>query len=361
MVVSMGLRMIMILSFRYRLKDGGKRDTLKHLAGQCNFVWNFTNEIIRRRWKESRFYTSRSDLNPLLKGSSKDLEINSQTIQAIAYECLLRVQKSKKQVRFRTGKKNLGWVPFNGQTVKFHGGYIDYNGFRFRLWHHRKIPEGFQIKTGSFSEDARGRWYVNLTCELPDEHWFQSPSPIGTELGLDPGMKTVLTTSEGSKLERENLTKAYAVKLAKAQQHRKKKQIKALHAKIKNSRLDWNHKRSFELAKHYQTIFIGDASPGSLGKTKMAKGVYDAGWYQIKTFLSYKSLRRGGRMLEVNERNSTVTCSSCLEKTGPSGLGGLGIREWTCRGCGAIHDRDVNAAKNILRVGRYTLSLRQNA
>jgi putative transposase len=346
----------MLLTYKFRLKDGTKRKELKTLAGNVNFVWNFSNEIIRRRWKESRFYTSRNDLHVLTKGSSKLLEINSQTIQAVAYECLLRVQKAKKSIRFRTGKKNLGWVPFNGQTVKFHSGYIDYNGHRFRLWQHRQIPEGYQIKTGSFSEDSRGRWYVNLTCEISDENWFQEPAAFGSEIGIDPGMKTVMTTSDGHAHSRNNITRQYAEKLAKAQRHRKKRQTKKINAKIKNSRHDWNHKHSFELAKQYQTIFFGNASSGRLAKSRMAKGIYDAGWHQIKTFLSYKTLRRGGRLLEINERNSTVTCSVCLQKTGPRGLSGLGIRDWSCP-CGAVHDRDVNAATNILRLGRETLSL----
>ena len=346
----------MLLTYRFRLKDGSKRKKLKMLAGNCNFVWNFCNEIIRRKWKESRFYTSKNDLQLLTKGSSTLLEINSQSVQAVAHECLRKVEKHKR-VRFRTGKKNLGWVPFNGQTCKFHGGYIDYNGYRFRLWEHRKIPTGFKIKTGAFSEDSRGRWYVNLQCEIPDDHWFQAPAPFQSEVGIDPGTKTIMTTSDGERFSRENITKKYAEKLSKAQRHRKKRQVKKIQAKIKNSRLDWNHKKSFELAKRYQTIFFGNASSGKLAKTRMAKGVYDAGWYQLKTFLSYKTLRRGGRMLEINERNSTVTCSVCLEKTGPSGLSGLGIREWVCCFCGAVHDRDQNAAKNILRVGRYTLSL----
>ena len=350
----------MLLTYRFRLKDGSRRDELKALAGHVNFVWNFCNDVIRRRWRESRFYTTKSDLQVLVKGSSKLLEINSQTIQAVAHECLLRVQKTRKNVRFRTGRKNLGWIPFNGQTVKFHGGYIDYNGYRLRLWEHRKIPDGFQIKTGSFTEDSRGRWYVNLSCEIPDGNWFQSPSPSGSMVGIDPGMKTVMTTSEGDGFRRDNITRKYAEKLAKAQRHRKKRQTRNIHARIKNSRLDWNHKRSFELAKKYQTIFFGNASSGKLARTRMASGVHDAGWYQIKTFLSYKSLRRGGRMLEVNERNSTVTCSICFQKTGPSGLSGLGIREWSCT-CGAVHDRDFNAARNILRLGHETLSLGQMA
>ena len=241
----------MLLTYRFRLKDGTRRKELKTLAGNVNFVWNFSNETIRRRWKESRFYTS----------------------QAVAYEGLLRVQKARKSIRFRTGKKNLGWIPFNGQTVKFHAGYIDYNGYRFRLWQHRQIPEGFQIKTGSFSEDSRGRWYVNLTCEISDENWFQEPASFGSEIGIDPGMKTVMTTSDGHAFSRDNITKQYAEKLAKAQRHRKKRLIKKINAKIRNCRQDWNHKKSFELAKQYQTVFFGNASSGKFAKTKMAKGV----------------------------------------------------------------------------------------
>ncbi|MDQ3232195.1 MAG: hypothetical protein M3Q07_10275, partial [Pseudobdellovibrionaceae bacterium] len=84
----------MILTYKCRLKDGTRRNELRTLAGNVNYVWNFTNEVIRRRWNESRFYTSKNDLHRLTKGASKLLEINSQSIQAVAYECLLRVQKT---------------------------------------------------------------------------------------------------------------------------------------------------------------------------------------------------------------------------------------------------------------------------
>ena len=205
----------MLLTYKFRLKDGTKRQELKLLAGNVNFVWNFSNSVIRKRWQTSRFFTSKNDLHVLTKGSSKLLEVNSQTVQAVAYECLLRVQKTKGRVRFRTGKKNLGWIPFNGQTVKFHGGYIDYNGYRFRLWEHRKIPEGFAIKTGSFSEDSRGRWYVNLTCEIPDENWFQEPSPFGSEVGIDPGTKTVSRVEVSSAIQKWATSGAMGMKAYK--------------------------------------------------------------------------------------------------------------------------------------------------
>lgn len=347
----------MILTFRFRIKDGNKRPLLKRLAGQVNFVWNACNEVIRQNWKRSRKYTARSDLNRITKGASKELDINSQTVQAASYELLKRTQKAGKHIRFRTarGGKNLGWIPFVGQTIKFHGGYVDYNGLRFRLWQHRNLPESAKIKSGSFSEDAQGRWYVNLSVEISDEDYYRQSAPRNSVVAIDPGVKTIMTTSDGEKFERDNLTNVYAERLSRAQRHHKKRQVKKIHAKIKNRRADFNHKATEKLATHYELIFFGDCDSGRLKKTRMAKGVSDASWSQVKTFLAYKTIRRRGRMLETGEKFSTVTCSVCLERSGPSGLSGLSIREWKCDACMTVHDRDVNAAKNILRLGHETL------
>ena len=167
-------------------------------------------------------------------------------------------------------------------------------------------------------------------------------------------MKTVMTLSNGQKYERPNITKKHETKLANAQRRKKKRQAKKINAKIKNSRLDFSHKASHEIAKNFDLIFFGDAKSAKLAKTRMAKGVLDSGWAQIKTFLAYKSIRRQGRMIVQNERNSTITCSVCSRKTGPKGLSGLRVREWSCE-CGAVHDRDVNSAINILRQGHLTL------
>ena len=85
----------------------------------------------------------------------------------------------------------------------------------------------------------------------------------------------------------------------------------------------------------------------------MAKSVSDAGWADFKLMLAYKAITLGIDYNEVNESFSTVTCSGCSAKSGPKGLIGLGVREWVCVECGSVHERDVNAAKNILH---YSLS-----
>lgn len=346
-----------ILTYRFRLKDGSTSKNLKIMAGSVNFVWNYCNDVMRTNWKKSRKYTNQNELHALTKGSSKELPVNSQTVQATYEELLGRTKQFKKHLRFRTAKggKNLGWIPFKGQTVDFCGDYIVYGKQKFRLWQHRRLPDGSEVKTGSFSEDSRGRWYVNLQIEIPDTEYFLKAPPSHSEVGIDPGMKTVMTLSNGKKYERTNITKKYETSLANAQRYKKKRQAKKINAKIKNSRLDFSHKASFEIAKNHEIIFFGDAKSSKLAKTRMAKGVYDSGWAQIKTFLAYKSIRRQGRLVVQNEQNSTVTCSGCLRKTGPKGLSGLGIREWKCEECGAVHDRDVNSANNILRLGHETL------
>ena len=87
----------------------------------------------------------------------------------------------------------------------------------------------------------------------------------------------------------------------------------------------------------------------------MAKSVYDSGWATLKTMLAYKAIPLGVVFKVVNENYSSVTCSVCFERSGPRGLSGLGVREWYCSACGTDHDRDVNAAQNILRFGREAL------
>ena len=103
---------------------------------------------------------------------------------------------------------------------------------------------------------------------------------------------------------------------------------------------------------------VGDMRSSKLTKTNMAKSVNDAGWATFKHLLEYKAMARKVVYREVSERLSTQTCSHCGAVGGPKGREGLGIREWVCAECAAVHDRDVNAALNILRFGHQSLILK---
>lgn len=103
----------------------------------------------------------------------------------------------------------------------------------------------------------------------------------------------------------------------------------------------------------FGAVFVGNVSSAKLVETTMAKSTLDAGWSMLKTMLEYKSHRAAVVFQEVNEALSTQTCSSCgsIPASSPKGRASLGIRDWACDDCGSVHDRDVNAAKNILALG----------
>ena len=337
----------MILTYSYRIKDATTKKKLNSMASFVNFVWNFCNETSLKAFKESRKFLSAFDLNYLMAGSSKYLPLHSQTFQSISREYVkARKQFKKIKLNWRSYKKSLGWIPFKSSGIKIQGSEVVYNKQRFKFWKSREI-EG-KIKEGSFNQDARGRWYVYFQCEVSEE------KPKGNEeIGIDLGFKSQITCSNGKQYSRENLTKIYQDKLGKTQRAGKKKQVKNIHAKIKNKRKDWNHKTTSKITNSSKTIVIGDLKLSP--KMKFAKSIYDSSFHEIKTMLRYKSVRRGIVYKEINENFSTVTCSTCLFKTGPSGLSALGVRKWVCSDCKSTHDRDVNAAKNIFRMGNHTL------
>jgi IS605 OrfB family transposase len=175
---------------------------------------------------------------------------------------------------------------------------------------------------------------------------------------VDLGLKDLATLSDGGTIDMPRFYRKSEVSLASAQRSRKSKRVMAIHRKTANRRKDFLHKASTRLTKEHGLIVIGDISPKRLLQTSMAKSVLDASWSSFKKMLSYKSIMNGGRTIEVSERLTTQTCSECglLPPSRPKGITGLGIRHWECSECGAVHDRDVNAARNIARLGLETLA-----
>ncbi|WP_429579713.1 RNA-guided endonuclease InsQ/TnpB family protein [Paraburkholderia youngii] len=144
-----------------------------------------------------------------------------------------------------------------------------------------------------------------------------------------------------------------------AQRANKKRRIKAMHARIANQRKDAIHKETTALVKKHAAIFVGNVNAKALAKTSMAKSVHDAAWTMFRTARKYKAMGQCVVYEEVNEAFSTQTCSCCgvTPPSSPKGRAGLGIRQWTCSDCGAEHDRDTNAARNIARLGHQALEV----
>lgn len=344
-----------LTTYRFRLKDSSCRNRLRKRGFGVNDIWNYVNERTAYQWSFRRKLLSAFDLHKLTSGVGKELGLHSQTVQAVvdAY-CKCGKQFKRPKLNWRSRKRSLGWVPFKAVGVKVVADSVTYAGHTFRFWALRPLPGN--VRFGSFCEDAQGRWYVNFVCEdLTPER-----APTGKEVGIDLGLKTIATLSDGVECNRENLTKKFEVKLAVAQRARKKKHVTRIHAKIKNKRKDWNHKTTTLLTREYDVLVVGNVSSSKLKKTTMAKSVSDAGWADFKTMLSYKSLRLGITYLEVNESFSTLTCSVCAERSGPRGLSALGVRSWRCSNCEAEHNRDRNAATNILASARDILRQRES-
>jgi putative transposase len=342
-------------TLKLRIKDK-HASVLLAMAREVNTVWNFCNETSIKAIKDKRKFLSGFDLDKLTAGFSKleDVKIGSNTIQEIDGEYATRRKQFKKtRLNWRVSNRkssrySLGWVPFKGRAIKYKAGQIQYAGIKFSLWDSYGLGQ-FKLRSGSFNQDARGRWYINICAEEPV---FVGPRQGQEAVGIDLGCKTAVTCSDGTSLEGRTYRK-HEARLAKAQRARQKGQARAIHAKIANTRKDALHKLSTSIVRANAMVFVGNVSSQAMAKTKMAKSVHDAGWSMFKTMLEYKSHQAGIVFEEVNEAYTTQTCSCCgvIPISSPKGRTGLGIREWVCSSCGAVHDRDVNAAKNILAVG----------
>jgi IS605 OrfB family transposase len=249
-------------------------------------------------------------------------------------------------LRYR-GKKSLGWVPLKGRNIKETKDGFHFHGREFRVFKSRDLPSGARITDGTnFSRDARGNWFLNVCVEYEQPEQRQMSSGVGIDLGL----KSFADLSTGETIDNPRHFRAFEEKLGKAQRARKKRRAASIHARIANSRRDFLHKLSHRIVREFDYIAVGNVSASKLAKTNMAKSVADAGWSSFRAMLAYKAIKHGAWFEEVNESFSSQVCSSCgtLPDSRPKGITDLGVRQWVCSGCGVAHDRDTNAALNIL-------------
>lgn len=345
-------------TLKLRIKDSHTK-VLDQLASEVNFVQNYVNDLCFKPLQRKQQFFSAYDIAKYTKGASKECNLHSQTIQAVTEELVTRRKQFKKsKLRWRVSNKksarrSLGWIPFKKAAIKYADGYVQYGKHQFKLWDSYGLSK-YSIKTGSFVEDSRGRWYVCLVVDSPKQD-----KPTATKaVGIDLGLKDIATCSDGTIISNPKFYHQYEQKLGIAQRARNKKRVRALHAKIANCRKDHLHKVSTQLVKDNALIVVGDLSANKLVKTKMAKSVLDTGFSALKTMLKYKCENAGVMFKEVNERFTTQTCSSCgaITASSPKGRADLRIRVWECE-CGSVNQRDLNSAKNILALGHKRLAV----
>ncbi|KAA2259491.1 transposase [Solihabitans fulvus] len=206
-------------------------------------------------------------------------------------------------------------------------------------------------------QDAAGRHFASFVVQTED-----APLPeLDTEVGIDLGLTTFAVLSDGKTITSPKFLRRAERALRKAQQNlsRKRKgsanrakarvQVARVHARVRNARADWAHKHTTAIIRDNQAVYVEDLCVTGLARTRLAKSVHDAGWGLFTRLLQEKATRYGRTFGKVDRFfPSSQTCSACGAVDGKKPLH---VRVWTCR-CGVTHDRDLNAAKNILAAGR---------
>ncbi len=333
-----------IKTLKVRVRDK-HANLLAAQARAVNFVWNYLNELSSRSiwersiWEQGRFLSA-FDMHAYTTGASKELGLHSQTVQVVAAEYVTRRQQFKKsRLSWRKSsgvRRSLGWVPFNTGAAQWKHGQVYFNGEHYQVWDSYGLSQ-YRFRAGCFNEDAQGRWYFNVVVETSAE------ASQGTgSVGIDLGCKTAVTVSDGRQVT--------------GRHYRTPEQKLGIAQRARNKREEELHQLSCTLVRDNAAIFVGNVSSQALVKNNQAKSVLDAGWGMFKTMLEYKCAHAGVVFEVVNEAYTTVTCSVCKKRTGPKGLEDLRIREWRCVECGITHDRDINAATNILALGHERLA-----
>ena len=222
----------------------------------------------------------------------------------------------------------------------------------------RTIPKAAKVTTVTVSKDTAGRHFVSMLC---DDAVAALPEETG-RIGIDLGLTHFAILSTGEKIDAPNVFRRNEKKLAKLQRRLAKKQkgsknrakaklkVARIHAKIADTRRDFTHKLSTRLIRENQTIAVETLAVKNMVKNgTLAKSISDAGWSEFVRQLEYKARWYGRTLVGIDKwYPSSKRCSECgfVVSKLP-----LSVREWTCPECGAVHDRDINAACNILAAG----------
>ncbi|GAK10434.1 IS200/IS605 family element RNA-guided endonuclease TnpB [Geomicrobium sp. JCM 19039] len=377
--------MLTYKGIQFRLYPNLKQqEQIAQTIGCCRFVYNHFRASWEHTYTETGkglTYKACANALPLLKGDVPFLkDVDSTALQksvwslADAYRRFYA--KLGKYPRFKS-KRN----PVQSYTTAIQGkaqvftntvtnnriklpklGWVKIRGSR--------VIEG-RIIAATITRKASGRYLVSLKVEAD----VQPLPSTGQSVGVDLGITNFAILSSGEKMDNHRFTKAMRQKLAREQRklsrraegakrrgtplhlaknyEKQKRVVARLHEKVANQRKDFLHKRSTDLIKNHDRIVVEDLhAKGMLRNRKLASAISDVSWSMFVTQLTYKADWYGKQFIKVDRWfPSSQLCSSCGHHDGKKGLH---VREWSCSACHTSHDRDINAAKNILQEGLRT-------
>ena len=211
-------------------------------------------------------------------------------------------------------------------------------------------------------KDAAGRYFASFVVETDlaaDAGRFPQAGP---EVGIDLGLTAFAVLSDGTKVSAPRFLRRAEKRLGRLQRAHSRKhkgsrnkeksraQLARAHATVANRRADFCHQASTMIIRENQAVYVENLCVAGLSRTRLAKSVHDAGWSAFVAMLEYKAARYGRTFARIGRFEPTSqVCSACGVKDGPKPLS---VRSWTCAACGTVHDRDVNAARNVLALGR---------
>jgi putative transposase len=354
-------------AFKFRLLPTKEQEVLlaKHF-GCSRFIYNHFLSEKQKHYLENKetlnYHTCAGHLVSKKKEEGFEWlkEVNSQSLQASlknlenAYSNFFK--KKSKFPRFKKkSDKNSFHIP---QHVTLQdSSHIQIPKFKegLKFVKHRELKG--EIKSATISKNPSGKYYISILCVVEKATKYKK---TGKSIGIDLGLKDFIVTSDGKKYNNPRFLKKHQVILARKQKHFSRKQkdsnrrnrarikVAKVHEKITNSRNDMQHQVSIRLVKDYDLIAIEDLNvKGMVKNHKLAKAISDVAWSSFVSKLKYKAEWYGREVIVIDRfYPSSKTCSCCDNvKESLS----LDERTWTCSKCNTIHDRDVNASKNILR------------
>ncbi|SCF05412.1 putative transposase [Micromonospora viridifaciens] len=367
-------------AYKYRFYPSPEQaDLLNRTFGCVRVVYNRALEARTRAWAVDRRRTTYVQSSAWLTEWKRtdDLAFLNEVSSVPLQQALRHLQaafaafwdKRARYPRFKSKRKSRASAEFTRSAFRWRDGRLTLAKMNTPLnivWS-RPLPDGAEPSTVTVARDAAGRWFVSLLVEDPT---VQPLPPVSAEVGVDAGITSLLTLSppmpgvsdEDGKVTNPRYGQADRRKLAKAQRNLARKQkdsnnrakarlkVARIHARIADRRRDHLHKLTTRLVRETQTVAIEDLSVRNmLRNRRLARVISDAAWSQFRNMLEYKATWYGREVIPIDRwYPSSKTCSGCGQINTTLALND---RVWTCPGCGVEHDRDINAAKNILAAG----------